>query len=54
MNVQTATSLVTISVSRNEHEPRFERGEFRVENFAEKSEVGTSVVQLEASDSDQV
>ena len=47
-------TTVTVTVTRNEHQPRFEREEFRVENFAEKSDIGTSVAQLQASDSDQV
>ena len=47
-------ATVTVRVTRNEHEPRFGEGEYRREAFSEKTPVGTSVLQVEASDQDGV
>lgn len=54
VNTQSARALVNVTVSRNEFEPRFTMGEFRVDNLSEKTPVGTSILTVTAEDRDNV
>ncbi len=50
---QTSTAVVPVVVTRNANAPIFERPEYR-QSLAENHRLGSSVLQLKASDQDQV
>ncbi len=50
---QTSTAIVPVIVTRNANAPIFERPEYR-QSLAENHRLGSSVLQLRASDQDQV
>ena len=50
---QTSTALVPVIVTRNANAPIFERPEYR-QSLAENHQLGSSVLQLKASDQDKV
>ena len=50
---QVTTATVPISVTRNEHAPIFSQPEYR-QNLAENHRLGSSVLQLTATDQDNV
>ena len=45
---------MNVTVTRNEFEPRFERGEYRTEQLSEKTPVGQSILTVSATDKDGV
>lgn len=54
MTVQFAYALVNVSVTRNANAPEFSQTEYLVDNLLEKTPVGTNIVNVTATDSDQV
>ena len=50
---QTSTAVVPVIVTRNANAPIFERPEYR-QALAENHQLGSSVLQLKASDQDKV
>jgi len=54
VNEQIAETTVNVTVRRNEFEPRFTQSEYRKSPLAEKTPVGTSIVQVTATDRDGV
>ena len=54
VTIQRATTVVNVTVTRNEFEPRFTQGEYRREAMNEKTAVGTKILTVSASDKDGV
>lgn len=54
MTVQFAYALVSVSVTRNANAPEFSQTEYLVDSLLEKTPVGTNIINVTATDSDQV
>lgn len=54
VNVQIARTFVNITVIRNENAPRFRSSEYRIDALSEKTAVGTALLEVSATDEDEV
>ena len=54
VNAQEAYTTVNVTVRRNEFAPRFEQSEWRADNLAEQTSVGTVLLTISATDQDGV
>jgi len=54
VTVQTATTTINVTVTRNEYEPHFTKRQYRKEAVSEKLPVGSKILTLSATDKDGV
>lgn len=54
VTVQFANAIVNVTVTRNQNAPRFTQSSYFVEDLMEKTAVGTNILNVTATDDDNV